>query len=190
MMRSARSRGVTLIELVIAIVVISFAVAGIMLVISDTTRRSSDPLLIEQASAIAQAYMEEIQQKQFCDPDWDHDGVPPNTTDCPLHCVTSACTSCRGLGTGWTIETRPTYDDVCDFTAIGGEVPTHQNGAAVNGLGQYTVSVNIDSSAAASIGTAGNVLAGNNGQVVLINVTVSHPAMDSDVVLSAYRSNF
>ncbi|MDX1519116.1 MAG: prepilin-type N-terminal cleavage/methylation domain-containing protein [Gammaproteobacteria bacterium] len=185
-----KSYGVTLIELIIAIVIISLATAGIMLLISDTTRRSGDPLLTEQASAIAQAYMEEIQTKQFCDPDWDHDGVPPNNTDCPVHCVASACTVCKGLGSGWTTETRPTYDDVCDYSAISGEVPTSQNGATVNGLGQYQVSVSIDSSASATIGPAGNVLSGNAGQVVLINVTVSHPAMENDVIVSGYRSNF
>ncbi len=183
-------RGVTLIELVIAIVIISLVTAGLMLLISDTTRRSGDPLIAEQASAIAQAYMEEIQQKRFCDPDWDHDGVPPNDTDCPVHCITSACTSCNGLGSGWTIETRATYDDVCDYTAITGEVPTNQNGATVNGLGQYTVSVSVDSSAAVSLGVAGNTLIGNAGQVVLVTVTVTHPAMNSNVVVSGYLGNF
>lgn len=190
MNQSRQYRGVTLIELVLAIVIISLASAGIMLLISDTTRRSGDPLLTEQASAIAEAYMEEIQQKQFCDPDWDHDGIPPNDTDCPVHCVSSACTSCKALGSGWTVETRATYDDVCDYTSIAGEAPTNQNGTPVNGLGQYQVSVSIDSSAAVTIGTAGNTLAGNNGQVVLINVTVSHPAMQSEVIVSGYRTNF
>lgn len=185
-------RGVTLVELIISIVIIAIVVSGIMLLTGELTRRSSDPLILEQANSIARAYIEEINQKQFCDPDWDHDGVPPNTTDCPMHCTVSACTACKTLpgSTGWTTETRATYDDICDFTAITGEVPTNQNGIAVNNLDQYTVSVSIDDGATVSIGTAGNLLTGNTGGAVLVEVTVSHPALTNSVTLSTYRTNF
>jgi len=55
-----RERGLSLIELVIFIVVVSVAVAGVMAVFVQTTRASSDPLIRKQAAAIAESLMEEI----------------------------------------------------------------------------------------------------------------------------------
>ena len=182
--------GISLIELVVSIVIMAICISAIMLFTGDPTRRSADPLIREQANAIAQAYIEEINQKQFCDPDWDHDGVPPNTTECPVNCVTSACNSCKAMGTGWTVETRATYDDVCDYSAIAGEAPTTQGGTAVNNLDQYNVSVSVDDGAGVTIGTAGNILSGNSGQAVLVEVTVTHPGLDNAVIMSTYRTNF
>lgn len=183
------ARGATLIELVTAIVIVSLAIAGVLLLTTDTTRRSGDPLLIEQANSIAGAYMEEIQQKQFCDPDWDHDGAPPNDTVCPVNCSASACAVCKGMGSGWATETRPVYDDVCDYDNLSDSGARDQNDNPVTGLNQYTINVNITDDNGATIGTAGNTLTGTSGEVVLITITVSHPAMQSDVIVSAYRSN-
>ena len=58
-------RGVTLVELVVAIVVIGVALAGVMVVIVRTTSSSADPLIARQAVAIAEAYLEEVLTKQF-----------------------------------------------------------------------------------------------------------------------------
>jgi MSHA pilin protein MshD len=54
------NRGLTLIELVVAMVVIAIALSGVLLVINYTTRHSADPVLRHQAVAIAESYMEEI----------------------------------------------------------------------------------------------------------------------------------
>ena len=188
-MKKKFNQGTTLIELITAISIISIVIVGLLVLTSQSTQRSSDPLITEQAIAIAQSYQEEIQQKRFCDPDWDHDGVVPNDTDCPIHCTVSACSSCSLLGTGWTVETRSTYDNVCDYNALN-EVPTDQNANAIANLGQYTVVVQVIDDAGANIGVAGNVLNGNSGQVVRVNVTVTHPSMDLPIVLSSYRANF
>lgn len=57
--------GATLIELVVSIVVISVALAGVLLVITKTTSTSADPMIQRQAVAIAEAYLEEILAKDF-----------------------------------------------------------------------------------------------------------------------------
>ncbi len=57
------NKGVTLIELIVAIVVISIALVGVLSVINYTTLHSADPVLRHQAIAIAEAYMEEISLK-------------------------------------------------------------------------------------------------------------------------------
>jgi len=70
-----RSRGVTLIELVVAITVVAIAVTTILYVIGDIALRSADAMTQQQAVAIAQAYLDEILQRWVVDPN----GTPPNT---------------------------------------------------------------------------------------------------------------
>lgn len=62
-------RGMTLIELIVFIVVISLGLAGVLSVFSVTARSSADPLLAKQALAVADSMLEEILLKDFCDPD-------------------------------------------------------------------------------------------------------------------------
>jgi MSHA pilin protein MshD len=50
-----RQSGLTLVELVIFIVIVSIAVVGVLQVISLTTRHSVDPQTRKQALAIAEA---------------------------------------------------------------------------------------------------------------------------------------
>ena len=61
-------RGMTLIELVVSIVVISVGLAGVLGVFNLVIRHSADPLLIKQTQAVADALLEEILLKDFCDP--------------------------------------------------------------------------------------------------------------------------
>jgi len=58
-------KGVTLIELVISMLIISVALVGILTVMQLTTRHSVDPLLQRQAVAIAEAYLEEITSQAY-----------------------------------------------------------------------------------------------------------------------------
>lgn len=66
-----RSRGVTLIELVVFIVIVSTALAGVLTVLNVAAKGSVDPLVRKQALAIAEAVLEEVMLQPFtwCDPD-------------------------------------------------------------------------------------------------------------------------
>ncbi|MCR4346831.1 MAG: hypothetical protein NUV55_06485 [Sulfuricaulis sp.] len=57
--------GVTLVELIVSIVVIGVALAGIMVVIVRNTSASADPLIWHQAVIVGEAYLEEILTKNF-----------------------------------------------------------------------------------------------------------------------------
>ncbi len=63
-------RGISLIELIMFIVIISVALAGIMLTMNVTTKSSADPLVHKQALAIAASLLEEVELMPFtiCDP--------------------------------------------------------------------------------------------------------------------------
>jgi MSHA pilin protein MshD len=70
-----RNRGVTLIELVVAITVVAIAVTTILGLIGNIAFNSADAMVRQQAIAIAQAYLDEITQRWVVDPS----GTPPNT---------------------------------------------------------------------------------------------------------------
>jgi MSHA pilin protein MshD len=70
-----RQRGVTLIELVVAITVVAIAVGGVLGAISAISSRSADAMVQQQAISIAQAYLDEILQRWVVDPN----GTPANT---------------------------------------------------------------------------------------------------------------
>lgn len=56
----ARSAGFTLVEIVVLIVVVAAALAGVLLVFQNTARGSADPQVRKQALAIAEAMLDEI----------------------------------------------------------------------------------------------------------------------------------
>ncbi|MBK9161785.1 MAG: type II secretion system protein [Nitrosomonadales bacterium] len=66
----ASQHGISLIELIMFIVIVSVALAGILLVMNQTTRHSADPLIHKQALAIAESLLEEAELMPFtyCDP--------------------------------------------------------------------------------------------------------------------------
>lgn len=115
-----RQLGATLVELIVSIVIVSVSVTGVMMVISNTTRASADPMLRTQATAIAEAYLEEILSQALNDPDTTETG---------------------GAESG---ETRADFDDVSDYHGLNDSSGAlDQNGAAISGLEGYNVAVTV-----------------------------------------------
>ena len=114
-----RQSGTTLIELVIAIVIISIAASTILMTLSTNITYSADPMIRHQAVAIAEAYLEEIALRSFADPD----GVD-------------------GEGS------RDLYDDVDDYNGLVDNGARNQFNAAIADLSDYTVSVAVTPSSA------------------------------------------
>jgi MSHA pilin protein MshD len=63
-MWNRRSAGVTLIELIVAIVIVGVALAGLLAAFSRTDRASVDPVITQQMAIVAEGFMEEILLKQ------------------------------------------------------------------------------------------------------------------------------
>ena len=118
-MSISRQAGTTLIELVVAIVIISIAASSVLMALSTSVTYSADPMIRHQAVAIAEAYLEEIALKSFVDPD----GVD-------------------GEGS------RDLYDDVDDYDGLVDNGARNQFGAAIADLSDYTVSVTVTASSA------------------------------------------
>ena len=119
-----RQRGFTLIEMILAIVVIGVGLAGVMLAFSTTARSSADPLVQHQMLAIAQELLEEIQFKPYA---------------AAAHVAPTGCA-------------RDTYNDIADYHgySTSAQVCT-VDGQAITRLAGYSVSVSVT---AAALGTA------------------------------------
>lgn len=60
-----RSRGMTLMELILAIVIIGVGLAGLLVAFNQAVRGSADPMARKQMLAIAEEMMEEISLKPY-----------------------------------------------------------------------------------------------------------------------------
>ncbi len=58
-------RGFTMVEMIIAMVIISAALAGVLAVLSRTAVFSASPMATKQMAAIADGMLEEVLQKPF-----------------------------------------------------------------------------------------------------------------------------
>jgi MSHA pilin protein MshD len=119
--RDARA-GMSLIELVVAIVVVAICLTGAFALVDSTTRRSADPMLERQATAIGQAYLEEALQKAYLDPS---DGKVCPTAEAQ----------------------RSLFDNVCDYQGLADVGARDQTGALVPGLEAYRVAMSVDTKA-------------------------------------------
>ena len=118
-MSMQRQTGTTLIELVIAIVIISIAASTVLMALSTSLAQSADPMIRHQAVAVAESYLEEIALRSFVDPD----GVDGEAN-------------------------RELYDDVDDYDGLVDVGARDQFDNALAGLGDYTVTVAVAASGA------------------------------------------
>ena len=114
-----RQRGVTLVELVVAITIVAIAATTILGTMAAVASRSADAMVQQQAIAVGQAYLDEVLQRWVADPN----GAPPNT----------------GRGS-WDLVDQ--YNGLTDLGA------RDQFNNAIVALSAYTVSVSVVSSSA------------------------------------------
>lgn len=65
LINSPRQRGASMVELILFIVIISIALAGILLVMDNVTRNSAGTLIRKQALAVAESLLEEVALQDF-----------------------------------------------------------------------------------------------------------------------------
>ena len=123
-MRNRTNRAFTLLETLVTIIVLAVAGSALLGVYTSLVARSADPIVREQALAIAEAYMEEIRLKPFNDPD-----VPPDDAE-----------AARNL-----------FDDVEDYDGLIDDGARDQNGNLIIGLEDYDVEVTVDGAVLAGV---------------------------------------
>jgi MSHA pilin protein MshD len=61
-----RQRGLTLIELIVFIVIVSVGLAGLLAALDVSVRGSADPMVHKQMLSIAEALLEEVELQPYC----------------------------------------------------------------------------------------------------------------------------
>lgn len=119
-------KGVSLIELILFIVIVSVALVAIIKAFEVASIGSADPVLRRQSLAIAQALVEEISYKPVTPPDGG------------LACPSSFCNA----------STRSQFDDVMDYNGLFMQGIRDLAGHALTGLESYRVDVAVSSNVA------------------------------------------
>ena len=194
--------GVTLIEMVIFIAIVSVAFTGIIMVFINTGKHSADPLVKIRTIELGQSFLEEILLKKY------DEGAPVNGG-----CVDLASSRCSSGITGQTVlqadagETRGTFDDVDDYhnleycgagVTAGDPACTDSCTNLVNESGIDIATEYSGYSVCVQVSFAGNELnnvAPGTGTSVLANdakridVIITDP-LNSSMTFSTYKLNF
>jgi MSHA pilin protein MshD len=117
-----RSPGFTLLEVIVTVTVLAIAGSSLITIYGNLLGRSADPVLQQQALAIAEAYMEEIRLQSFDDPDGS-DGEA----------------------------SRDLFDDVDDYHNLSDSGAAGQDGVGISGLEDFDVDVLVESSSLAGV---------------------------------------
>ncbi len=130
-----RQRGLTLVELIVAMIVVSVGVAGILSAFNISVRGSVDPLVAKQAVALGEALVEEISLAPFtwCDPDDAMVETAASAADC------ASLPEALGPEIG---DVRP-FDNVNDYHGLVLDPVSDVSGMALPGLAGYTASITI-----------------------------------------------
>lgn len=175
---SGRAVGLTLIELIVFILIVSVALTGILAVLNLTTQKSADPILNKQALAVAEAMLDEILAKDYM-----NDPADPTNGSSTLGCTPTTTPSCK-LN---TLLDRQNYNDVDDFDGWN-QAGIYQ---ADGSLAPLPVSHNTYS---VKVSVTPTTLGLDNGdplaKVVAKKITVTVDGGGKTVELSGYRTNY
>lgn len=158
-------RGATLIELVITIVIISVAIAGVVGAFALISGRSADPLNQTRAVALAQIYMDEILSRRYDEKT--PVGGFPREPGCTINTEEAS---------------RAAYDDVDDYNAITGAVPENAEGTGLAAdYASFQVSV--------AVTCAGDEIGLATDEAKRVDLTITDPS-GQGYDFSVYRANY
>ena len=167
-----RAKGMTLIELIVFIVIVSVGLAGVLAVFNTSVTRSADPLVRKQALVVAEALLHEIMQKNFINDPADQNNTGP-TYGCTPFTSPVRCQANNPVD-------RQNYNDVDDFNGFSQSVITELDGTTpVAGLSGYSVAISVAWAALGSITP-------NNAK----RITVTVSGRGESITLIGYRTRY
>jgi len=155
-----RSAGVTLVELIVALVIVGVALAGMVAVYTTTTRASADPVVVQQMAAIADNLMEEVLMKPFAKP----------------------------VGNAPSNGARINFDNVLDYNGYDTKAQgiSDVEGTPIPGLERYEVGVAVDTTATLPNVPSGQAMLVT---VTVTDLRAAADAPGRTLVLTGWRTN-
>ena len=178
------NRGVTLVELIVFIIIVGVAMAGLFAAFDTITKASADPQVRKQVLAIAESLMEEVQLMPFtyCDPDDANAATAAGTGGCAIAANNEDLAIGPEAGeTRYSTITR--FDNVSDyhgFSMTSGIQDIDNN--TISGLGAYTATITI-TRAGTALGLA------TDDAALKISILVTGPGSAS-ATLEGYRTRY
>ena len=193
-----KQQGVTLVELIAVIVILSIALIGVTAAISGGISRSADVMLETRAVALAQSYLDEILSRRF-DEHSSARGIPPCRTNCTDE-IDFGPDLGGTCGVSSNRECRENYDDVDDYHGLdegfGQTTPLQDaEGNDRDGYGNFRVQVSVRymqqgvGEPEELLTTALNDL-DDEEDAKHIRVTITHLNRQEGWVYDVYKANF
>jgi len=161
-----RCRGVTLVEVIVFILIVSIALGAIVNLLALATARSGDPLVRRQSLAVGEALVREIDAvpyhlKEAYNPTGPNDAIGPEA------------------GEARSGASLP-FDNPNDYSGYSETGVVTPDGTAISGLGTYSASVSASQQALGGIPL---------GSGLLVSVTVTAPSGEP-VTITSFRSMY
>lgn len=197
-------QGFSLIETIVTIVVLAIALTGITIAIQRGSGSSSVAAVEVRATALAQAYLDEILGKRF-DERSANRGVPPCRDPAIAPGTSRDCTLEGSFGTeGGEGTDRSRFDDVDDYDNLnegdGQGTPLQDaEGMTRDEYENFRVTVNVryihvllatDEEYQLSASAANDEDIDDNYDAKLITVTIYYRGISEGFMFSAYKANF
>jgi MSHA pilin protein MshD len=163
---SRHQTGLTLVELVISMIIISVSMVALLNAFGISTAASVDPLLRTKSMKLAQIYLDEALSKYYDD----------NTPQGGLPAVPSP--DCSALGADG--QSRADYNDVDDFHTTDDSPPVKQDGP-LSGYANYRVQVTVT--------CVGDQFGQPSNQIKKILVSVT-PPRGQPLLFASFKGNY
>lgn len=172
------SRGFTLIEIIVGIVVLSISLSIISTLIVPTEQKSADQILQVKAAELGQSLLNDIISRAF-DHNSDMAGGRLRCGENKPDGTANPCSTTLGTDAGET--TRDQFNDVDDFHNYTAKFNAN-NDALADGYSNFQVKVTVELDGAA-LGFA------NNADAKKITVSVTTP-LGTEIVFATHKANF
>jgi MSHA pilin protein MshD len=181
----ARQRGASLLELVVFIVIVGTALAGVLSVLNVSVLHSVDPVVRKQMLAIAESLLDEVQLQPFtfCDPAKDVAKTAANAAACGAGNLPSVGPPGGGAD-------RSLYNNVSNYSGL--TLGTPNNAASVI-ADMSNVQNNASPAgywATIAVATDGNLGGIAAAEVLRITVEVHSVHTNETIVLEGWRSRW
>jgi MSHA pilin protein MshD len=179
---SKKQLGVTLVEMVIAIVIISIAAVALLQGLGFQTNRNVDPMIQSQSQMLAKQYLEEVMGKPFFDPAADPRLDPSVNRD---DADDSAADTASSVSDD---DNRVLFNNIFEYQNYDQPVQA-QNGTPIPELSGFQIDITIDDSVGLALGTISNPGILCPPTVLLITVSVIDPRGQT-TTLQGYRTSY